>query len=94
MNKVIAILDEPKSCSECVFGEHMICGAIHNKITDRPPFEKCGKYNIYAYKKDEIRPIWCPLKAIPEKEHGADHYDEYDTGYEHGWNSCIDEISK
>lgn len=31
MSKVIAILDEPKSCSECVFGEHMICGVIHNK---------------------------------------------------------------
>ena len=29
----------------------------------------------------------CPLKEIPEKQTGADFYDEYDNGYEDGWNN-------
>lgn len=51
MNKVIAILDEPKCCSECVFGEHMICGAIHNKMTDSPPFENAENTMFMHIKK-------------------------------------------
>lgn len=74
------------------FGEHMICGAIHNKMTDSPPFEKCGKYNVYAYKKDEIKPRWCSLKLIPEKQHDTNWDDEYDVGYTLGWNRCICDI--
>ena len=45
-----------------------------------------GKYDL------NIRQSWCPLKEMPDKEKESDCFDEFEDGYAHGWNSCLDEI--
>ena len=42
----------------------------------------------------EIKPDWCPLNPIPEKQINNNLYDEYYDGFNAGWNACIDEILK
>ena len=42
----------------------------------------------------EIKPDWCPLNPIPEKQINNNLYDEYYEGFDAGRNACIDEILK
>lgn len=42
----------------------------------------------------EIKPDWCSLNPIPEKQINNNLYDEYYEGFDAGWNACIDEILK
>lgn len=94
MAKVIAILDEPKSCMYCEFGSHVICGAKHNNMTSNAKFPEITKYDIYKNKIDETKPEWCPLIPLPErmKLKKDELYDEYADGYTDGWNSLLTHI--
>ena len=94
MEKVIAILNKPQSCLFCEFGHSVICAAKHNCMTEKISPEKCEKYNIYDCKLNRTIPDWCPLKPVSKKTNNLDCYDEFDTGYEIGWNRCIEEILK
>ena len=38
-----------------------------------------------------VRPIWCPLKPLPEKE--EDWMDDYYRGHADGWNDCLYKIT-
>ena len=53
---------------------------------------KCGnkKYDhIYCLGVD----ICCPIKPLPEKQtRDYPEYDRYITGYDDGWDACINEI--
>lgn len=74
----------PKNCYECDFldddGDYPMC-----KITT----EVCG----YRFKTYESKMSRCPLKEIPEKQvRDYPEYDRYITGYDDGWDDCLDEI--
>ena len=84
MSKAVLVFDMPDKCMEC-------------------PCCNCTEYDTYCGMTDMqlkydfeqhayVKPDWCPLKPLPEKEYGADLFDEYETGWEFGWNRCIDEI--
>lgn len=85
----------PDSCS--------VCDCCHTKPYDNrrkiDGKKFCGimdiDVNVYYYDYNDetyCRPNWCPLKEIPKEETGADIHDEYDTGYQHGWNAFRREI--
>lgn len=38
------------------------------------------------------RYVCCPIIPMPEREKLDDPYDEYGTGYTHGYNACIDKL--
>lgn len=86
MSKAILLMDMPVSC--------YYCDCCHTKPYDkryRIDGEKfCGITNkdveVYYY-YGVGRPGFCPLREIPEKLSDADLYDEYDNGYEDGWNN-------
>lgn len=85
MSKAILVLDEmPGSCYECDFldddGDYPMC-----RITT----EVCG-YSFKTYKNKMNK---CPLKQLPKK-HVRDYpgYDGYITGWDDGWDACLDEI--
>ena len=40
-----------------------------------------------------IRPDWCPLMDLPEKDNGDYPANTSDAGFVEGWNQCIDEIT-
>lgn len=83
MNKMMLVIDEPRSCGDCYFSysdeynDHWRCGACDDsmKIVDlnNPP-----------------RPEWCPLRPVPKRLTG-DNSIKYQLGdYEDGWNHCLD----
>lgn len=45
------------------------------------------------FKTYESKMSRCPLKEIPEKQvRDYPEYDRYITGYDDGWDDCLDEI--
>ena len=40
-----------------------------------------------------VRPDWCPLIDLPEKDNGDYPANTSDAGFAEGWNQCIDEIT-
>lgn len=89
MSKTILVLDEiPRYCSECMFCRKTITDDIWR-------FEKrtClfTDHTIHHDTKRENRD--CPLKELPEKQvRDYPEYDKYTTGYDDGWDACLDEI--
>lgn len=47
-------------------------------------------YGICAGTGELIHSISCPLKPMPKKL--QIDVDEWDDGYDNGWNDCIDEL--
>ena len=91
----IFVEELPRSC--------FYCDCCHERYYDpRKRWEGnkfCGIEDIdvdkyYQAFYDDIleKPDWCPLEEIPGKETGADIDDEYDTGYQHGWNEYRKEM--
>lgn len=76
MSKAVLVIDMPESCWEC---------DINQCDTDS---RWCGKEfkDIKENFENKTKPDWCPLKALPDKESGADIYDESDWGFQLGWN--------
>lgn len=93
MSKVIAIIDKPKDCQECVFG---IC-----KYSTRLTTRRKGYYCRLKKPKDrvveefdydaEVHLSNCPLKEVPQK---PDYPPINESSYVAGYNACIDEILK
>lgn len=58
------------------------CGKEPDDIED-------GVLNNILYEK----PSWCPIKPVPEKQtRDYPEYDKYITGYDDGWDDCLEEI--
>ena len=101
MNKVIAIINMPKTCCECFF-----CCTIEEIPVGNGLYKKVGKCSLAKDVEDPWRDIhwlinhkesWCPLKPIPEKydieaERNKPHDMDYSWDFEGGYNQCIDEI--
>lgn len=83
MNKMIAIIDRPGDCFDCPL-LHRDLGINH----------KCVLSNKFMNSIDLTKRLdWCLLKQVPEKQvRDYPEYDEYITGYDDGWDACIDDI--
>lgn len=79
MAKGIIVVDIPEQCDVCI--------AYYQGLGH----DICG---ITEEKVDwDEKPDWCPLKALPKKQvRDYPEYDKYITGYDDGWDACIDEI--
>lgn len=78
MSKSVLVLDTPKYCALCVLRS----GVLH-------PFCRVNNRDITDL---SIRPGWCPLKPLPEKNKAPKVASGYELGYEDGWNKCLTEI--
>ena len=82
MSKAILVLKYmPDMCIDCPMSGYSSQGL---------PFCKAMKRHLDTFVK---KPEWCTLKEIPEKQvRDYPEYDRYITGYDDGWDACIDEI--
>lgn len=85
----VVIVDFPTSCATCD-----LCHESEYDCRYRIEGEKiCGVENLNVSGYREGRPDWCPIRSTPNKLSGSsDPYDEYDTGYCTGWDSCLEKI--
>lgn len=88
MEKLIIMIDTPKSCSECCFQKGLTVYGY-----------ACGIAKTMN-KDTHSRPDWCPLRPLPEKMKLAGKYDQeyFQKGgkmpsYKCGWNDCLDKIT-
>ncbi len=102
MSKVIAVIDKPKNCQECVFGA---CKFSHPFWSREKPNTKgyyCqllppDKRNVQEFTYDgEVHLDNCPLVPMPEKMNicGIYNAEYYAKGgkppsYKVGWNDCV-----
>lgn len=91
MRKVIAIMNKPKNCEECIFGicKYSLPLSIHRKgyycQLKEPKGRVAEDFDYY----EEVHLSNCPLKELPEKQ------EDLPTNiYREGWNACIDKILK
>lgn len=82
MNKSIVILETPNRCFDCPcykgYVRHDECEILEKELIDE---------NLWHQ-----RPDWCPLFSIPKKRKSSYDWDEYEDGWDDGWNSCVDYI--
>lgn len=52
-----------------------------------------NRYSCYLRKLIRVKPDWCPLIELPEKDNGDYPANTFDAGFVEGWNQCIDEIT-
>lgn len=96
MSKVIAVIDRPKDCQECVFGicKYSLPLSIHRKAYYCQLKEPKGRVAEDFDYDEEVHLSDCPLKEVPQKQsiHCTDttHHRFAKDGY----NACINEILK
>ena len=79
MSKSALVINTPKYCAVCVLRS----GVLH-------PFCRVNNRDITDL---SIRPDWCPLMDLTEKDNGDYPDNTSDAGFADGWNQCIDEIT-
>lgn len=82
MAKELLIVEEPIVCDMCWLSVQKVRGVY------------C-RYK-HRYNEEHKKPIWCPLKPMPQRKgkHGDMHEYDTDTHYEQGWNDCLEEIEE
>ena len=88
MAKAVLVMDMPEGCHNC---------PLILKIPQKNGLALClGRQEGSERQDYEHESTWeanfCPLRKLPEKEHGDNEYDEYLDGYDAGWNACLDAI--
>lgn len=78
MSKSVLVLDTPEKCESCMYIS---------------TFRSFCKINCRDIKDASVKPDWCPLMDLPEKENGDYPSNTSDAGFVEGWNQCIDEIT-
>ena len=94
MSKSVLVIDTPENCLDCQFCYELdegveACCSISDDDKDTSIMKKIDCESGYCQGK----PDWCPIMDLPEKDDFDDLYDEYYTGYNHGWNRCLKEIT-
>ena len=89
MEKVIAVLDKPENCKECVF---CVCKySLPLSLNRKGYYCKLlsrGKRAVQDFEYDaDVHLDNCPLRKMPEKKQNACTH-----GFAGGWNACIDAI--
>ena len=80
MNKSVLVINTPKYCALCV-----LRSGVHH------PFCRVNNRDITDL---SIRPDWCPLKPLPEKNTTENDMTDYQCGMVDGRNQCINEIQE
>lgn len=96
MSKVIAIMDKPNTCEECVFSvcKYSLPLSMHRKAYYCKLREPKGRVaEDFDYDAD-VHLSNCPLREVPEKQtiHSTDT--QHHRFAKDGWNACINEILK
>lgn len=89
MTKGIIVVNIPEKCEYCpCYVEGYVNGSSYGdscKFTG----ERLSNYTLSNYMNEKH----CPFKLLPEKQvRDYPEYDRYITGYDDGWDACIDEI--
>ena len=80
MSKSALVIDTPETCYSCY---------LRKLIRDWP---YCAAKSE-RIKDSMVKPDWCPLKPLPEKNTAENDMTDYQCGMVDGWNGCIDEIA-
>lgn len=80
MSKSVLVMNMPESCRSCYL----------RGFTLDLQYCRVKKKDI---KDTSVKPDWCPLKPLPEKNKAPKVASGYELGYEDGWNKCLDEIT-
>lgn len=80
MSKSVLVIDTPESCRSCYLRGFTL------------DLQYC-KVERKRIKDTSIKPDWCPLMDLPEKDNGDYPANTFDAGFVEGWNQCIDEIA-
>lgn len=97
MSKVIAIMDKPKDCQECVFGvcKYSLPLSINRKSYYCQLKDSKGRVAEDFDYDAEVHLSNCPLKEVPEKKNRNNRVvGDYLRGRSDGYNACIDDILK
>lgn len=98
MPKGLIIVDIPRSCIECPLCYESEMIPLGRFMLEEEHRCKLCPVNIENENLNTFllwggKPSWCPLKEIPEKKtRDYPEYDSYITGYDDGWDDCLDEI--
>ena len=79
MAKAVLVMDMPEICNDCMAANMGFSGFF------------CTAAHKQLIPKNP-RPEWCPIRPMPEKENNDNLMDEYQDGYDDGWNACINAI--
>ena len=79
MSKSVLVIDTPENCYSCYLRK-----LIRN-------WSYCA-VKSERIKDSMVKPDWCPLKPLPEKNKAPKVASGYELGYEDGWNKCLDKI--
>lgn len=93
MRKSVSIMGTPDSCCDCRFCRELDEGieACCELMEDEDDSTCCRMIETeFGYCQE--KPIWCPLKELPDEIHSKEYLDEYCDGYDDGWNSLRKKI--
>jgi hypothetical protein len=80
MSISVLVIDTPENCRSCYLrGFTLNLQYCRGKLKD--------------IKDTSVKPDWCPLMDLPEKDNGDYPANTSDAGFVEGWNQCIDEIT-
>lgn len=80
MSKSVLVIDTPENCRSCYLQGFMLnLQYCRGKLKD--------------IKDTSVKPDWCPLKPLPEKNTTENNMTDYQCGMVDGRNQCIDEIT-
>ena len=98
MSKSALVMKTPKNCYECPFScewfgdpVYEACCELYSNLRTKEDAlitEECYDY------EGEVKPDWCPLKPLPEKNKALKVADGYELGYEDGWDKCLEKITE
>lgn len=80
MSKSVLVIDTPETCYSCY---------LRKLIRD---WSYCA-VKSERIKNEMVKPDWCPLKPLPEKNTTENDMTDYQCGMIDGRNQCIDEIT-
>ena len=83
--KAILVIDMPQNCGVCPISEYIW---FENGKAKADEGGNCPIANNYIEKWNE-RPLWCPLRPIPEKQVNKPNTGGFTRGFTYGWNECI-----
>lgn len=82
MSKSVLAMETPENCRSCYL----------RGFTLNLQYCKAKQGNT-VIEDTSIKPDWCPLRSLPEKNKAQKVASGYELGYEEGWNKCLAEIA-
>lgn len=80
MSKSVLVIDTPGNCYSC---------CLHEPVRN---WSYCA-VKLKRIEDSSVKPDWCPLKPMPEKNTTENDMTDYQRGMVDGRNQCIDEIT-